>query len=117
MRKELSAGKHHSERAKVKMRLAQLGPKNHMYGKHHTQETKEKLSTSLKGRHLSEETKKHMSEAQRGNKKRLGKVHSVETKRKMSEIHKGKPWSQLRRDLHQQKKQLEIKMRDKNYAI
>jgi hypothetical protein len=86
----MSAGKHHSEEAKAKMRLAQLGLKNHMYGKHHTQETKEKISASLKGRHLSEETKKHMSEAQRGNKKRLGKIHSVEKKRKMSEIHRGK---------------------------
>jgi hypothetical protein len=113
----MSAGKFHSEEAKAKMRLAQLGPKNHMYGKYHTQETKERISTSLKGRHFSEETKKHMSEAQKGNKKRLGKTHSAETKRKMSEIHKGKPWSQRRRDLYQQKKQLEIKMRDKDYAV
>ena len=45
--------------------------KNHFFGKHH-----------------SEESKKKMSEANKGNKYRLGKKHSEETKRKISEARK-----------------------------
>jgi hypothetical protein len=46
-----------------------------MYGKHHSEETKKKMSASLKGekhpfygKHHSEETKKKMSEAKKGEK-------------------------------------------------
>lgn len=37
-----------SEATKYKMRLAKLGSKNPMHGKHHTEDSKRKISTSLK---------------------------------------------------------------------
>jgi group I intron endonuclease len=75
------------------------------------EETKQKLSKSLKGKHHSEETKRKISEAQKGDKHRmfgkhlseeqkkkigktnsvsqLGKKHSEETKQKLREIFSG----------------------------
>lgn len=53
------------------------------YGKHHTEETKRKISNSHKGRHLSEETKKKLSELNKG------KKHSEESKKKMSQSRTG----------------------------
>ena len=59
-----------SEETKRKNSIAHLGNKN-MYGKHHSIETKQKISAAKKGKH-----------------------HSIETKQKMSESHKGKnTWS------------------------
>ena len=88
----------------------------HHLGKHHSAETRKKMSEALKGekcyifgKHLSEDTRKKISEAKKGEnnpmfgKHRLaetckkiaeahiGKHHSVETRKKMSESHKGKP--------------------------
>ena len=69
------------------------GKNNHFYGKHHTDETKEKLSKALKGREIwnrgklgiySEESKLKMSKA------KLGKKASNETKAKMSESRMGR---------------------------
>lgn len=51
-------------------------------------ETRKKLSNAMKGRHHSEETKRKISESLKGHK---GCVHSEETKKKLSESHKGKP--------------------------
>ena len=48
-----------------------------------SQETKTKISNSLKGRKLSNETKKKLSELRKGYK------HSNETKEKLSDIKKG----------------------------
>lgn len=63
-------------------------------GAKHSDETKEKISASLKGKNkgkkrglFSEETKRKMSEAHKGKK---GKLHSEEIKRKISEAKKGK---------------------------
>lgn len=85
--------------------------KKYFLGKHHSKETKRKISESHKGEHFSEEHKKHLSEksAWKGTKGIMfGKQHSEEakdkmskswdynkhfseeTKRKMSEAHKGK---------------------------
>jgi len=70
----------------------------------HTEETKRKISESLKGRKLSEEHKRKISELHKGKKhseetkkkmsesmigKNKGKKHSEETKKKMSESLKG----------------------------
>ena len=67
------------------------GKKNPLYGKHHAEETKRKISEANKGKnhpnygkHLSEETKKKMSEAKKG------KKLSEETKIKISKSQKGK---------------------------
>jgi DNA-binding NarL/FixJ family response regulator len=45
------------------------GVKNIMYGKHHTEETKRKISEANKGRRLSEEHKRKISESNSGNAK------------------------------------------------
>ena len=42
-------GKHHTEETKKKISEAQKGKNNHMYGKHHTEETKKKMSEAQKG--------------------------------------------------------------------
>ena len=55
-------------------------------GKHHTEETRRKISEAHKGMKYSEEYKRKLSEAQKGRR------HSEETKKKMSEAKKGKHW-------------------------
>ena len=42
-------GKHHTEETKKKISEVQKGENNHMYGKHHTEETKKKMSEAQKG--------------------------------------------------------------------
>jgi len=76
-------GKHHSEEAKEKLRvahlkenlsdetlkkmsIAQLGRPSPRKGKHHTEETKQKIREKAIGRKVSEKTKKKMSEAVKG---------------------------------------------------
>jgi hypothetical protein len=63
-----------------------------MYGKHHTEESRKKMSDSSQnknlGRHLSEETKKKISNTLTGHEV------SEETRKKISESHKGNtPWN------------------------
>ena len=80
-------GKHHSEETKKKQSEAQRGPHSWnvgFTGKHHSEETKRKMSEACKGKHLSDEHKKKIRMAMKG------KHHSEETKRKMSESQKGK---------------------------
>lgn len=48
------------------LRLHNKGKPSWNKGKHHSEETKRKMSEALKGKHLSEETKKKMSEAFKG---------------------------------------------------
>ena len=67
-----------SEHAKIH------GKKSAWCGKHHSEETKQKMSETRKWRTLSEEWKRKLSEAQKG------KHHSQEIKRKMSEAAKGR---------------------------
>ena len=58
-------------------------------GKHHSEETKRKMSESSKGKHHTEETRKLMSEQRRcGNNSFYGKTHSEETRKLMSKIAK-----------------------------
>jgi hypothetical protein len=75
-------GKHHTEEAKEKNRQAHLGENNSRYGIHLSEETKKKISDankiSLLGKHHTEETKKKMSDSQ------LGHVVSNDTKSKLS---------------------------------
>ena len=88
-------GKHHTEEAKEKNRLAHLGHKK-------SEETLKKMSLAMRGKRLSEETKKKLSLARKGkpswhkgrkrpniSKKHLGKKLSEETKIKLSIAHKG----------------------------
>jgi len=70
---EASRGRHHSEETKRKISEALMGDKNPFYGKHH-----------------SEETKKRLAKASEGNINMLGKYRSEETKKKISDSRKGK---------------------------
>lgn len=66
------------------------GENHPMYGKHRSEETKEKISYAHKGKHNSEEAKIKMSEARKGEKHPMyGKHHSEYTKRKISDSLKG----------------------------
>ena len=77
---------------------------NPMYGKHHSAETRKKISEAMKGRpgpnkgkHLSEYTRKKLSEAHKGkqageNNPMYGKHHSLSSIQKMSDAKKGKHW-------------------------
>ena len=77
-----------------------FGVESSMYGKHHSEETKKKISTSNKGKtigrtvwnkgkHHSEETKKKISDARKGVPTWTGLHHTEETKKKISETKKG----------------------------
>ena len=85
-------GKHHSEETKKKMSVNRSGKcigENHpMFGKHHTEEAKMKMSAVHKGKHPTEETKKKMSNAHKGKPKE--KPMSEETKKKLSDALKGR---------------------------
>lgn len=60
-----------------------------------TEETRKKMSDSLKGRVFTEEWKMKMSESHKGDKNYLyGKHLSDETRKKISEARKGKKWSE-----------------------
>lgn len=66
-----------------------------------TEETRAKLSSSLKGIKRSDETRKRMSIAQMGNKKNLGKKDSPETliKKSMNQRGSKNPLSKLTEDI------------------
>lgn len=77
---ELKKGKHHSEETKRKMSEAAKGEKNPMYGKCCTGE-----KNPMYGRKHSEQSKRKMSEANRGkNNPMYGKHLSEEHRRKLS---------------------------------
>lgn len=81
-----------------------FGEENGMFGRHHTEESKQKMSQNhkgttswLKGKHVPEETKRKISETLKGKPSwNKGKPWSEETKRKMSESRKGKPNNKLK---------------------
>lgn len=60
------------------------GEKNPFYGKHHSEETKAKMSEALKGKEVSEEAKEKISKANKGKKR------SKEFCKRMSEIAKNR---------------------------
>ena len=89
-----------SEETRKKMSESRSSEKNPMFGKHHSDETKQKISRVHKGKQTSEETKKKLSSALKGrimsdeHKKKIGEAskgrhHSEESKKKMSETKKG----------------------------
>lgn len=85
-------------RGKAEYNLANGGQGGGFKGKHHSQESKRKLSEANKGnipgnkgKHHSEEAKKKISEANKGRKAwNKGKPMSEEQRKKLSEAHKGK---------------------------
>ena len=104
-------GKHHSEETKQKMSEAKKGEKHPLYGKQLSEETRRKMSEAKKGEKLSEETKGKISKSISGENHPLyGKHHSEETKRKMSEAKKGKHFS----DEH--KRKISEKLKGKHHS-
>lgn len=98
----------HTPEAKAKMSEAQKGEKNGFYGKHHTEEAKEKnrqahlgkhpseeTRAKMRGRHPSPETRAKMSESRKGEKNHFfGKHHTEESKEKNRQAHLGQiPWN------------------------
>lgn len=77
-------GKHHSEETKQKISKSNIG--KHLF---FTEEHKQKISSALSNRTLSEETRKKISESHKGI-HRKGKPLSEETKRKISAAISGK---------------------------
>ena len=77
------------------------GENHPFYGKHHTDETRRKMSESRKGKPKTEEWKKKIGESNKGKKmseearRKISAAKeniSEETRRKMSEAHKGRHW-------------------------
>jgi len=64
-------GKHHSEETKEKMSKAQFGKNNGMYNETHSQKSKKKISEANSGKKRSKETKEKMSK----NKKKYYREH------------------------------------------
>lgn len=58
-----------------------------MYGKHHTEDTRKKISETQKGKIISDETRRKISQA------KIGKHPSEETRRKWSKTRKGRKLS------------------------
>jgi group I intron endonuclease len=75
-------GINYSDEVKLKMSKAQKGLK-HPWRKNLTEESKLKISNSLKGHKVSEETRNKLSKA------KIGKPRSEETKRKISQATTG----------------------------
>ena len=95
------------------------GENNPFYGKHHSEETKKKMSEANKGREFSKQHKEKLSEQAKnktGSKnpfygkhhsddtkeqirqKKIGQIVSDETKRKISQRHSGKKFSEERKN-------------------
>ena len=73
---------------------AMVGENNPFYGKHHTDEVKDKIRQCRIGTKASDETKNKLSELRRGESNSFyGKHHTKETKQKLSDLRKGKPLS------------------------
>jgi len=93
----------HTKETRKKQSEANKGEKNPNWGKTASEETRKRMSESLKGKNKgknnpmfgkshSEKSKRKMSEKKKGkNNPMFGKHHSERTKRKMSEKTKGKP--------------------------
>lgn len=79
------------EQLKEKARLRCSGSGNPMYGKHHSEETKDKLRQIDKSYTKTQEYRDNMSKIKSGKGNGMyGKHHSEESKQKMSESKKGK---------------------------
>lgn len=84
------------EEYKTGKRERLIGEKHRLFGKHHTKETRKKISQAQKGekgywfgKSMADDTKQRMSEAQKGEKNHFfGKTPSDEHKKKISDSHK-----------------------------
>ena len=84
-------GKHHAEETRERLSKALSGENNPHYGKVCSDDTKMKISESNSGRTVAEETRKKLSMAHSGNNNGMyRKHHSENTKSKMSQVKNGK---------------------------
>lgn len=68
------------------------GERHHMFGKHHTKESKDKISKSKTGTIVTQETKDKLSAMRIGARNSFyGKTHTKETREKIRAAHLGKP--------------------------
>ncbi len=85
-----AAGVAWSEERKKQQSEMRKGEKAEWYGRHHTDETKRKLSEIHKGMRHTQESREKMSKSRTGENNPLyGKHHSEETRRKISESRMG----------------------------
>lgn len=81
------------KRISEKCKGKNAGENHPFFGKHHSEEARQKMREAKLGKKATEETKQKMSEARRGQKR------SIEARNKMSEAKKGKPqkwqWKQV----------------------
>ena len=107
-------------------RLHNLGKPSGMKGKHHSAETRKKMSEAHKGKQAwnkgipqSEEAKKKNSEAHKGeNNYWFGKHHSEEARKKMSEKKKGKPsWMKGKHHSEDTRKKMSEKKKGKSSGM
>lgn len=77
------------------------GENHYLYGKHHTEKTKQKISKTLKGKTLTKEHRKKISKATKGkNNPFYGKTHTKKIKQKLSNLHSGKNSPRARAVIH-----------------
>lgn len=115
---EANKGKHFGTmplEVRKKIQQAFLGDKNHFFGKHHSSESRQRMSRSHTGKTFSEERRRKISERTQGEKNpnfgnrysaeirekirqsRLGKKASEETRRKLSEAQRRR-WAGIRQN-------------------
>jgi group I intron endonuclease len=82
-----------SDEHKKKIGASKVGNK-YWLGRHHSEETKSKLSKARSGKSMPEQTIEKIKTALKGNKYRLGIPHTDEAKKKIGEAGKGRtPWN------------------------
>ena len=86
-------GKTHTEETLIIFSKIKKGENNPMFGSHHSETAKLKISVALKEHVRSEEHKIHIGESKKG------KMHSKETKLKMSNSHLGHKISEETKDI------------------
>jgi|GEM_PF-1965546 len=80
----MKKGSKHSPMTILKLKLSHIGQKSHFKGKHHSEESKEKLRNIFKGKPLSKEHKRKIGLASKGRR------HSKENRKRLSELMIGK---------------------------
>jgi len=78
-----------SEEHKKNISNAVKGKKAYWWGKHHSEETKQRLREINLGKHLSKETRKKISEAHQQRKEKFGYINSLEARKKISKAKMG----------------------------